>query len=79
MSFVYHCMAGACAGIMEHMGLYPVDTLKVSIADLHFYLMWFIFVRLTFKHQEAILVFRGQLKFYTKMKVHYVFGKGLML
>ena len=30
MSFIKHCFAGSCAGIMEHMGLYPVDTLKVS-------------------------------------------------
>jgi len=28
--FLKHCIAGSCAGIMEHMGLYPVDTLKVS-------------------------------------------------
>jgi solute carrier family 25 (mitochondrial iron transporter), member 28/37 len=28
--FFKHCIAGSCAGIMEHMGLYPMDTLKVS-------------------------------------------------
>jgi len=38
MSFVKHCIAGSCAGIMEHMGLYPVDTLKVSIQNSQFFL-----------------------------------------
>lgn len=28
--FVKHCIAGSCAGIMEHLGLYPIDTIKVS-------------------------------------------------
>lgn len=36
LSFVKHCIAGACAGIMEHMGLYPVDTLKVSKVIFYF-------------------------------------------
>lgn len=44
VSFGKHCIAGkyfekinnmwfvgACAGIMEHLGLYPVDTIKVSV------------------------------------------------
>jgi len=37
MSFAKHCVAGSCAGIMEHLGLYPVDTIKVSkiLTDNH--------------------------------------------
>ncbi len=25
-----HVIAGSCAGIMEHIGMYPLDTVKVS-------------------------------------------------
>ena len=32
--FLKHCIAGSCAGIMEHMGLYPIDTLKVSFSPI---------------------------------------------
>jgi hypothetical protein len=80
MSFVKHCVAGSCAGIMEHMGLYPVDTLKVSntFSAFCFLTRWFNY-RLTYKLQEVILVLRGRLKFYTKMKAYYVFGKEQML
>tara|TARA_B110000285_G_C15040125_1_gene571374 strand:- start:1036 stop:1230 length:195 start_codon:yes stop_codon:yes gene_type:complete len=54
MSFVKHCFAGSCAGIMEHMGLYPVDTLKVSAKNILIVIILVSFFRLTFKHQEAI-------------------------
>ena len=30
ISFAKHCIAGSCAGISEHLGLYPIDTVKVS-------------------------------------------------
>ena len=28
---IYLILLGSCAGIMEHMGVYPLDTLKVRI------------------------------------------------
>ena len=31
ISLFKHCIAGSAAGIMEHLALYPVDTIKVSI------------------------------------------------
>lgn len=54
ISFIKHCIAGSCAGIMEHMGLYPVDTLKVS-SNLRFInsSRYFIY-RLTYKHPVVI-------------------------
>jgi hypothetical protein len=77
MSFVKHCVAGSCAGIMEHMGLYPVDTIKVSENFIDVLIM-LVFFRLTFKHQEAILDLAGLLRFYIKMKAYFVFGKEQM-
>ncbi len=29
-----HIIAGSCAGIMEHIGMYPLDTVKVSQTHL---------------------------------------------
>lgn len=29
-SFLTHTIAGSCAGVMEHVGMFPVDTYKVS-------------------------------------------------
>jgi len=29
VQFSYHMMAGSCAGMMEHVVMFPVDTLKV--------------------------------------------------
>jgi hypothetical protein len=78
MSFVKHCIAGSCAGIMEHLGLYPVDTLKVSKTHFIFSDRFYFYFRPTFKHRVVILVLRGQLRFYTKMKVCCVFGKEQM-
>lgn len=31
MSLLSHCIAGSCAGIVEHLALYPVDTLKTHL------------------------------------------------
>lgn len=28
-SFVVHMFAGSCAGLAEHIGMFPVDTIKV--------------------------------------------------
>ena len=30
ISLFKHCVAGSIAGMMEHLVLYPVDTIKVS-------------------------------------------------
>ena len=35
MSLFRHCVAGSIAGIAEHLTLYPVDTLKVSITHAY--------------------------------------------
>ena len=29
LTFTHHMIAGSCAGLMEHVFMYPVDTLKV--------------------------------------------------
>lgn len=26
-----HCIAGSCAGIMEHVGMFPFDTIKTHM------------------------------------------------
>lgn len=31
ISFLKHCIAGSCAGMMEHVCLYPVDTIKTHL------------------------------------------------
>ena len=28
-SFTHHMIAGSCAGVMEHIGMFPLDTYKV--------------------------------------------------
>ena len=39
-TFFIHMMAGSVAGLMEHVALYPIDTIKVKIIfnknDLYF-------------------------------------------
>jgi hypothetical protein len=29
-SFMHHMIAGSCAGVMEHVAMFPLDTYKVS-------------------------------------------------
>ena len=29
--FSHHVVAGSCAGVMEHMAMFPIDTLRVRI------------------------------------------------
>jgi hypothetical protein len=29
--FLVHLMAGSCAGLMEHVAIFPIDTIKVCI------------------------------------------------
>ena len=31
-----HIVAGSCAGIMEHVGMFPIDTIKVSVTNQKF-------------------------------------------
>jgi len=38
---------GSVAGIVEHLALYPVDTLKVSKNIIHFQHLWPIFTMLS--------------------------------
>jgi hypothetical protein len=30
-TFLVHMIAGSCAGLMEHVAMYPLDTIKVKI------------------------------------------------
>lgn len=43
----FYFYLGSCAGIMEHLSLYPVDTLKVSIPIFNIIIF---FYRLIFNH-----------------------------
>jgi len=31
VSFLQHMVAGSCAGVAEHLLMYPIDTFKVSV------------------------------------------------
>eukprot|EP01062_Namystynia_karyoxenos_P059164 TRINITY_DN50591_c0_g1_i1.p1 TRINITY_DN50591_c0_g1~~TRINITY_DN50591_c0_g1_i1.p1 ORF type:complete len:350 (+),score=94.38 TRINITY_DN50591_c0_g1_i1:83-1051(+) len=35
LSFWEHCVAGSCAGVMEHAAMFPLDTLKTRIQSIH--------------------------------------------
>lgn len=68
--FLKHCIAGSCAGIMEHMGLYPIDTLKVSFFTYFIkFNRFFIFFRHTYKLQDEKWVSCVQQKSYIRMRV----------
>jgi len=31
--FSHHIVAGSCAGVVEHMAIFPLDTLRVSLSS----------------------------------------------
>lgn len=76
ISFMMLTFIGSCAGVMEHVGMFPLDTIKVSnIFNLTTDSNNLFNYRLIYKQVAEIWAFLKQLQFFTKMKDFYDSGK----
>jgi len=54
-----HMIAGSCAGVMEHLGMYPVDTVKTHIQASGRNLSFSKTARILYKDEGLIRFWKG--------------------
>ncbi len=54
-----HIVAGSCAGIMEHLGMFPIDTVKTHMQASHRKLGFIQTIRILYKDEGLFRFWKG--------------------